>query len=315
MAESECNISVVIPTKNGGDLFREVLSGIRSQVFDGEIEVLVIDSGSTDHTLTLAKEYGAEVSTIEPGTFNHGLTRNLGIERATGEFVVLITQDAVPGDAYLLRNLVKAFSDPMVAGAYARQVPRDDADVLTKRNLNGWLTGRTVSDTRSITDKDHYLTMSPFEQYMFCNFDNVCSAVRKTAWQDVPFNRCDFGEDIDWSKRILEAGWKISYQPESHVIHSHSRPISYEYKRTYMCHRKLYELFKLCTVPSMKYMMRSFLFSLKADFKYAIDHETKILNLVLLLMRIPFLSLASAYGQFRGAQDERLHRGVTLGGV
>ena len=74
-------VSVVIPVKDGGPLLGGVLGAVRSQ---GELELLVIDSGSADGSQELARAAGGELIEIAPAEFGHGRTRNLGAERAVG---------------------------------------------------------------------------------------------------------------------------------------------------------------------------------------------------------------------------------------
>ncbi|MBI5586985.1 MAG: glycosyltransferase family 2 protein [Deltaproteobacteria bacterium] len=310
------SVSIIIPTKNGGMLFEEVLQGIRGQRFEGEVELIAVDSGSTDGTVKKAGEYGARVLEIPPGEFNHGLTRNYGIENSKGDFIVLMTQDAVPADESWLKNLVDTFdNDERIAGVYARQIPRDDADVLTKRNLNGWLTGRNAYSVQEIKDRESLEKMPPMEKYLTCVFDNVCSAVRRKAWEKVPFKHNDFGEDIEWAKRALQTGWKIAYQPKAAVVHSHNRSVAYEYRRTYMCHRKLYELFNLRTVPSRADLLRNMFFGSISDLRYVFKNERSVTGKLGLSMKIPLLVSASVLAQYRGAKDEKLSTGVKKKGV
>ena len=295
-------VSIVIPSKNAGSLFRRVLHGLRTQEYDGKIEIVVIDSGSSDETLALAAEHRALVSSIPPHEFDHGLTRNRGVELAAGEIIVLMSQDAVPGDRHLVRNLVGAFDDPRVAGAYARQVARPDADVITKRNLGRWLTGRKTGEVRWIRDWDEYRALSPMERHRFYNFDDVCSAIRKSVWQSIPFRSQEFGEDIDWSQRVLEAGWKIAYRPAAFVIHSHPRSIRYEYRRNFQTFKKLYAQYRLCTVPTWRSVIATSLQVMGRDLIYALRHERHPRRLLSSLVRIPALSAALVYGQYRGSQ-------------
>jgi len=309
------DVSVVIPTKNGGDLFRDVIAKIREQQYPGRIEILIVDSSSSDKTVEFAEQFGAKVVVIPPNEFNHGLTRNYGINLATGEIIVLMTQDALPANNKLIHNLVASFADEAVGGAYAKQLARPEADILTKRNLENWLTGREEPEVRQMSNPGNYEQLSPFEKYLFCNFDNVCSAVRRTAWEKVPFRKNDFGEDIEWCLRALKAGWKIAYQPQAIVVHSHDRSVFYEYKRTYMCHRKLYELFELQCVPSLKLVGRSVIQATISEWLYVMKHEPDIQKKLKLLLRIPALSVASVWGQYRGAKDEKLQRGKKMSGV
>jgi glycosyltransferase involved in cell wall biosynthesis len=87
-------ISVVIPVKDGGEDLIRCLDGIRSQQFDGLIEIVVVDSGSGDGSVEFARERGALVHEIPAHAFSHGASRNLGARLATGEFLVFISQDA-----------------------------------------------------------------------------------------------------------------------------------------------------------------------------------------------------------------------------
>lgn len=296
-------VSVVIPTKNGGAIFRETLEALKNQQYEGQIELVIIDSGSTDDTIDIAKRYGAVVESIHPREFNHGLTRNRGIEMASGEIIVIMSQDAVPGDEYLVKNFVAAFDDPKVAGAYARQVPRDDADILTKRNLNRWLTGRKTEEIRWISDWDEYQKLSPLQRHHFYNFDDVCSAVRKSVWCQIPFRANDFGEDIDWSQQVLEAGWKIAYWPRSYVIHSHNRSIMYDYTRNRQTFKKLYQQYGLYFVASRQQVLRLAMQTTIRDWKYVLQHEKNSLRLMKMILWIPFLSMATIFGQYKGTMD------------
>jgi glycosyltransferase involved in cell wall biosynthesis/GT2 family glycosyltransferase/chemotaxis protein histidine kinase CheA len=299
----QIKVSVVIPTKNAGPLFRETLDKLIVQEYDGTIELIVIDSGSTDDTVALAGQYGALVTNITPEEFDHGLTRNRGIEIASGDIIVLMSQDAIPGNHHLIHNLVTAFDDPKVAGTFARQEPREDEDVLTKRNLKNWITGQKKEDIRCITDTIAYQSLSPMERFYFCSFDNVCSAIRKNVWSAIPFKANEFGEDIEWAQDALEAGWKIAYWPTAYVIHSHQRSCKYEYERTRLCHKKLYRQFGIHTVPSRKHVILSTFNSIKQDWGYALQNEKRPGALIKLLAEIPALSFAGVYGQYSGARS------------
>ncbi len=308
-------LSVVLPTFNGGPLFGQVLAGLHRQRLDAPPELLIIDSGSTDNTLALAKQAGAKIVQIPQSEFDHGLTRNRGIELTTGDIIVLLTQDAVPADEHLLANLIKPFEDPRVAGAFGRQIPRAEHDVLVQRNIDNWVAGGMQPRISQITDRTAYEKLPPMERYLFCVFDNVCSAMRRSVWNEIPLRANEFGEDLDWSKRVLEAGWKIAYEPSAAVIHSHDRSTKYEYKRTYMCHRTLYRLFGLQTIPEKKYVMQCLVGGVKSELSYVWRNQPGALRKLGLMLKVPFLVNASVKGQFHGARDERLQRGVRQEGV
>ncbi len=297
-------VSIVIPSLNGGPLFRECLEAVFSQETETPYEVIVLDSGSTDGTIEAAKARGVRLYGVGPGEFNHGETRNRGIALSKGEFVVLMTQDAVPMGRGWLNALIRPFNgDPLVAGVYARQVPHEDADVLTKKHLNEWLTGRAERHVSYITDRDEYETMRPMKRYFFCNFDDVCSAIRKSVWEKIPYERTDFGEDIEWSKKALEAGFKIVYEPAASVRHSHARPLKYEYQRTRLCHRRLNEIFGMRTVPTRKLILRYALNSAMKDAAYVWRNEPSLSRRLVLMARAPLASLINVYAQYSGARD------------
>jgi rhamnosyltransferase len=298
-------ISVLLLTKDGMAYLEEVLQAISSQKISEQFEVIAIDSGSTDGTLEILRRYPVQIKEISPEEFNHGMIRNLGIEMARGEFVALLTQDATPSSETWLQKMMANFSDPRVAGVYCRQMPRPDADVLTTRQLNGWLTARLQRDIKQIEDRQAYRSLPPMEHYMFCNFDNVSSCIRKDIWRKIPFPSASFAEDIEWSKQVLEEGYKVVYEPEAAVIHSHDRSVLYEYRRTYLCHRRLYQLFRLQTVPTIGHALRFSLTSVLTNSIFIMTHERRLLHKLRLLLRLPFLSVASVFGQYQGARDEK----------
>lgn len=302
------SVSVVIPTKNG----EATIDGVLQAIFRGkgpeEPEVVIVDSGSRDCTLAIVDRYPARVIRIPPRQFNHGATRNLGIRETSGEFVILITQDAEPADEQWLPALIKNFDDPKVAGVYCRQIPRDDADVITRRRLNEWLTGSSERRAVKITDPSRYQSLGPMDLYRFCNFDNVCSCLRKSVWEKFPFEHTYFAEDIGWSKKVLEAGFTIVYEPDAAVYHSHNRSVWHEYQRTYVCHRRLYQLFGLQTIPTFSNALRATVKNMTAEGRYISEHEPDSFRKVSMMLRLPLLSLCSVFGQYRGARDEKRGR-------
>ena len=299
-------VSIVIPSYNGGEDFTKCLQMVFEQKVSFPFEVIVIDSGSTDGTLDFLKGYPIRLKQISPKEFNHGLTRNMGMELARGRYVVLMTQDAIPADNYWLENILVNFKDELVAGVYCRQIPREDADVLTKRHLNNWLTGRQCRVINFIENREDYNALEPMKKLMLCTFDNVCSCVRKSVWEKIPFTETYFAEDLEWGKKAIEAGYKLVYEPRAAVIHSHNRSFLYEYKRTYLCHRRLFELFRLQNVPTFNHVFLNVLYNVLKDTLYVIKEEKNWKRRYSMIIKIPLLSFSSVFGQYMGARDERL---------
>jgi rhamnosyltransferase len=245
-------VSVVIPTLNAGAGFEELLKKISAQEGDFDREILVVDSGSTDGTVELARRYGAIVHQIPKSEFDHGATRNLGISLARGEYVVLTVQDAVPLDERWLATMVENLEhDERVAGVYSRQIPREGASILTRVLINDLATASLERREQFAESPERYRKMPPRKRRRLAVFDDVSSCLRRSVWEELPYEKTDFGEDIRWGKRVVEAGYKIVYEPRSAVFHSHERGAIYDLKRYYMDQRVLLELFELELVPNL----------------------------------------------------------------
>lgn len=223
------------------------------QAGDIELEVLVVDSGSTDGTVGLAERYGAKVHEVPAAEFNHGATRNLGISLAEGQYVALLVQDAVPLNAYWLSAMVEDLErDERVAVVYSRQVPRPEAGVLTRALVNNLSTAGHERREQYISDIDEYRAMRPAERRKVAAFDNVSSCIRRSVWAEFPFERASFAEDLKWGKRAVESGYKIVYEPLSAVVHSHERGPVYDLRRYYVDGLVLLELFGAAPVSNLR---------------------------------------------------------------
>ena len=121
-------ISVVIPVKDGGADLVRCLDAIARQEVDDEVEIVIVDSGSSDGSVEIARARGARVHEIPPEEFNHGRTRNLGAGLASGDVLAFTSQDAFAADERWLSRLVAPLrAGRAVAGVYGRQLPHEDA--------------------------------------------------------------------------------------------------------------------------------------------------------------------------------------------
>jgi rhamnosyltransferase len=219
-------ISVLLLVKDAGDDLRRCLDGIERQRIDDEVETLVVDSGSRDESVGLARAHGARVYEIGSGEFRHGGTRNFAAERAQGELLVFTSQDAyAEGDDWLVRLTAPLRADEMLAGVYGRQVPHEDA-TPPERFFLDFLYGPEPREQE--VERAEALSMRT------TMFSNVNSAIRQDLWRRFPFaDDLVFAEDQDWARRVLLAGYRIRYEPEAVVRHSHAYTLGAAFKRFY----------------------------------------------------------------------------------
>lgn len=217
-------ISVVIPVKDGGADLVRCLDGIASQVIDEEVEIVVVDSGSTDGSLAFAADRGAVIREIQPHEFSHGAARNLGAGVARGEVLAFISQDASPIDERWLYRLTRPLrEEAQIAGVYGGQLPHPEARP-PERYFLGFLYGSTPRRQRA--SKQAELSMET------TLFSNVNAAMPRAIWSEFRFvDDIIMSEDQEWSSRVLLAGYTIAYEPEAAVRHSHNYTLSSAFRR------------------------------------------------------------------------------------
>ena len=217
-------ISVVIPAKDGGADLVRCLEGISRQVVEEPVEIVVIDSGSTDGTAERARELGAIVHEIPPREFGHGRTRNLGVRLSSGDLVVFTSQDAVAADEQWLARLAEAArGSSEVAGAYGRQLPHPGARPPEAFFLDFMYgpDGRT-----QVLARDEELS---FEETLF---SNVNAAIPRAVLDRYAFrDDLTMSEDQEWSRRVLRDGYTLVYEPRAVVRHSHPYTIRAAFRR------------------------------------------------------------------------------------
>ncbi|MFC1698417.1 glycosyltransferase family 2 protein [Candidatus Omnitrophota bacterium] len=308
-------VSVVILTKNGADFLEQSLQRIFDQKTTYSYEIICVDSGSTDSTLKLLKKYPVKLFTIPEDAFNHGLTRNLAVSQSCGQYIILLSQDAVPCNEYWMGTLVKTLErDQNIAGAYCRQIAPEGTDPFIKRRTRKSYPQLDIPQFNFIQDAGNYQRLKPQQKYQLCRFDNVCSCIRKSAWEELPFTRTEFAADLDWAKRVLERGYKTVYQPQTSVIHAHNRSIDYEYRRAYFNYRKLNELFQLRPRIFFVFLFRRLLVSGLGSFYYACKDQG-LIKAIRSLKRIYLLCLADVLAQRQAIKDQRLGRPYKFKGI
>lgn len=229
------DISIIILTKNGAKDLETGLPSIYQQETEYTFEVIVIDSGSTDGSLEIIRKYPVRLYEIPPKEFSHSGTRNKGASLAQGKYLVYITQDAIPANKEWLAKLVApVITDPMVAGACSRVLPREHCNPVLAREVEADLLGRPEKIISFIEDPVKYEQMTPTEKRIFTSYHDISSCMKKEVWEGYPYPSVSFAEDVAWAKLVLEKGYKIVHEPESVVLHSHDYDFKTIYARTFV---------------------------------------------------------------------------------
>jgi len=216
-------LSVLLLTKNGGADLERLLLALYSQNCAASFEVIAIDSGSTDGSLDVLGHFPVRLEQIPPEAFHHARTRNYAAGLATGEILIFLSQDAIPASDTWLNTMISTFDDPKVGAAYGRQFPKAESSIE-----RGDALGTLYGDEKIVKDPAHRNGMG----YRFYHFSDVNSAIRRSVWGMTRFPEdLKIFEDLGIAKRILDAGWKIVYEPEAAVFHSHNFSTTQLFKR------------------------------------------------------------------------------------
>ncbi|MBF0320592.1 MAG: glycosyltransferase [Nitrospirae bacterium] len=212
-ASISASISVIIPTLNAAVTLEAIVGALTAQASPVK-EIIVIDSASVDGTAALAGTLGCKVLTIAREEFNHGLTRNVAAQAATGDVLIFMTQDALPANDRLTAELLVPLKDPRTAASYARQIAAEDAAPIERFSREFNYPNVPIVKSLDILDERGIKTFF---------FSNVCSAIKRDIFIELGgFQPAIMNEDMLFSSRLILSGYKVAYWPEAAVVHSHN---------------------------------------------------------------------------------------------
>jgi len=183
--------SIIIRTYNEEKKIGKCLSAVLKQKIRQKFEIIIVDSESTDSTLEIikeiAKKFPVKIIGIRKKDFSYGRALNVGCATAKGKYLISLSAHAIPLNKNWLKNLIQNFKYSKIAGVYGKQVPAENCNPLTKRQmLAHW------KDDKKIQSKDSF-------------FSNANSAIRKDIWKENKFNESLMAsEDHEWAKRVQE---------------------------------------------------------------------------------------------------------------
>lgn len=218
------NIQIIIPTYNAGKCLERLFESIQKQK-NVICDILIIDSESIDSTIDIARKYKAMIKKIRKEDFNHGETRQMGVEMCNkAEIVVFLTQDTILADENAIAEISNIFANPKIGCAYGRQLPNANASILAAHarlfNYSAFSRIKSIKDIPELGIKTAFIS-------------NSFAAYRKKILMDVggfPTNTI-LSEDTYVAAKMILSGWKVAYCAEAKVYHSHNYTIMQEFKR------------------------------------------------------------------------------------
>jgi rhamnosyltransferase len=220
--EEALSVSILMLLKNHRSFLEQSFTLIQKQAYPGPVEIVYIDSGSTDGTCAFMEERGVQAHRIPPEAFHHGRTRNLAASLARGEILVSLSGDAVPAHDQWLNNLIRHFDDPKVGAVYGRQIPPNDTGPVRRQIMSS-----EYPETVQVRSLDGFRRPHPG----LFRFSNVNAAFRAAVWRRFPWNETVLlAEDQGMCRDVLTAGMKVIYDPEASVYHGHERSLLGEFR-------------------------------------------------------------------------------------
>jgi len=219
------NCSIIIRAYNEEKHIGRLLEGIRQQTIR-DVEIILVDSGSTDETVAMAESFGARVVYIPPGEFTFGRSLNLGIQYATRDLIVIASAHVYPVYSDWLESLLRPFENVNVALTYGKQRGPETAKFSEQQIYHQW-----YSDASK-----------PSQATPFCN--NANAAIRRSLWEKNPYDETLTGlEDLAWGKWAKEQGHDVAYVAEAEIIHIHNETphgVFNRYRREAMAFKRIY---------------------------------------------------------------------------
>jgi len=202
-----------------------LLDGIRQQTLK-DVEIILVDSGSTDGTVSIAQAFGARLVRIPSREFTFGRSLNFGVQAATREFVVIASAHVYPIYPDWLESLLSPFDDDKVVLTYGRQRGYEGSKFSEHQIFHQWFPDVSKSN----------------QETAFCN--NANAAIRRSIWEKNPYDESLTGlEDLAWAKWAKAQGYKITYAAEAEIVHIHNetpKGVYNRYRREAMALRKIY---------------------------------------------------------------------------
>jgi rhamnosyltransferase len=218
--------SVIIRSFNEENHIGRLIDGIKKQTIFEAIEIILVDSGSTDSTVKIAECKGATIISIKPKDFSFGRALNIGCKIAKGKYLLFASAHVYPVYNTWIEKMLKPFEDESVALVYGRQIGNEKTKFSEHQIFKKWF------------PKDsNYDQGTPF-----CN--NANAVIRKELWEQQAYDEKLTGlEDLDWANKIQRKGLRVIYEAHAPVVHVHDETfnkVKNRYKREAIALKKIF---------------------------------------------------------------------------
>lgn len=269
--------SLVIRAYNEERYIGRLLEGVRRQTVT-DVEVILVDSGSTDATPAIAAQYGAKIIHIPPQEFTFGRSLNRGIAAATRDFIVIASAHVYPVYPDWLERLLEPFADPKIALTYGKQRGDENSKFSEHQIFARWFPEESTLN----------------QPHPFCN--NANAAIRRSLWEQHPYDETLTGlEDLAWAKWAQSQGWRIAYIAEAEVIHVHNetpRTVLNRYRREGMAFKRIY--------PEAHFSLYDFARNLISSIGFDLLHAARARRLLRDWWSILWFRTAQFWGTYLG---------------
>jgi len=242
-------ISVVIRCHDEERHIGNLLDALARQTLR-PVEVVAVDSGSTDGTLAIVSRHGVRLVRIAPEAFTFGRSLNLGCAAASGDVLVFASAHVVPVRDDWLERLTAPFAAPEVALVYGRQVGNDV----------------TRFSEHQLFAQQFPPVSNPDQRSPFCN--NANAAVRRALWEEHRFDEALTGlEDLEWGKWALGAGHRVVYEADAAIVHVHEespRKIFRRYEREAIALRRIFPDSHLTFLEMLRFIVHGIVVDVRA---------------------------------------------------
>jgi len=307
--------SICILTFNGEEFIRDLLEAAFTQKTDFKYEVIVIDSGSTDKTLSILRDFPKIIlKQIENTEFGHGKTRNLVASLASGKFIAFLTQDAVPSHDLWLQYMVEPFylSEDVFA-VLGKQIPRADCVVSVKREITSVFSS-LGPDHSLMIHRGSLLNQKKTDFSMPIGFLSDVNTAYRTDYliNKIPFKNVDYAEDQVIGKEILDKGYLKVYSPLGSVLHSHNYPIRKYFRRKFDEHRSIKKVLNISQNRSLTVAIREYIKETAKDVIFALRDKEYSFGMKLYNIFTPYFYQAARLLSARVANSAKNNEKYSL---